>query len=69
MPSSARKIKLEQLPPDVQKEAMDYIEFLMRKHKTKKPKEKFGFGWEGGLSQLRDKFTSVKLQHKALEWR
>ncbi len=31
--------------------------------------KKFKFDWEGGLSEIRDKFTSIQLQHKALEWR
>ncbi|KCZ71820.1 Protein of unknown function (DUF2281) [Candidatus Methanoperedens nitroreducens] len=32
-------------------------------------KKKFRFDWEGGLSELKKKYTSVELQHKALEWR
>ena len=31
--------------------------------------KKFKFDWEGGLSEIKDKFTSIQLQHKALEWR
>ena len=31
----------------------------------KKPK----FDWIGGLEELRDQYTSVELQKKALEWR
>jgi hypothetical protein len=30
---------------------------------------KFKFDWEGGLSDLKEQYTSVELQHKALEWR
>jgi hypothetical protein len=69
MTTQARIKKLKEMPPELQKEAMDYIEFLMHKYKTKKPSEKFGFDWEGGLSELKGKYTSVKLQHKALDWR
>jgi len=37
---------------------------------SKKPKaKKFTFNWEGGLSELKEEFTSVELQHKSLEWR
>lgn len=32
-------------------------------------KSKFKFDWEGGLSNLKEKYTSVELQHKALECR
>ena len=34
-----------------------------------KKKEGFKFDWEGSLKEVKDKFTSVELQHKALEWR
>lgn len=30
--------------------------------------ERFKFDWEGGLSEIKEKFTSVELQHRALEW-
>ena len=64
--------KLKGLPVALQKEVFDYIEFLLKKYKQKIEKayrQKFNFDWEGGLSELRDKYTSVELQHKALEWR
>lgn len=62
--------KIRELPEDLRREVLDYIEFLLEKYKGKeiKPKE-FKFDWEGGLSDIREKFTSVELQHKALEWR
>ena len=41
------------------------IRGILTKIKTKK----FKFDWKGGLRELREKFTSVELQHKALEWR
>jgi hypothetical protein len=46
------------------------MEFLIEKNKAKKSRtKKFKFDWEGGLSEIRGKFTSVELQHKALGWR
>jgi hypothetical protein len=27
------------------------------------------FGWAGALSDMRERFTSVELQHKAADWR
>ena len=46
------------------------MDFLLRKYKGKGTKaKKFKFGWEGGLSEIREKVTSVELQHKSLEWR
>jgi len=47
------------------------IEVWEKIQKTLKPKKKgeFKFDWEGSLKEVKDKFTSVELQHKALEWR
>ncbi|NJD52555.1 MAG: DUF2281 domain-containing protein [Candidatus Methanoperedens sp.] len=63
--------KLDQLPEDLKEEVLDYIEFLLQKgtYQRRAKKNKFKFDWEGGLSDLKKKYTSVSLQHKALEWR
>jgi len=37
--------------------------------KNKKMPGKMEFRWAGALKDLRDKYTSVELQHKILEWR
>lgn len=64
------EMKVLGLPPALRREILDYIEFLLVKYKGGEIKaKKFKFDWEGGLSEMRDKFTSVELQHKALEWR
>ena len=64
------ELKMRELPDDLRREVLDYMEFLLRKHRGIEARsKKFKFDWEGGLSELRDKFTSVELQHKALEWR
>jgi len=64
------KSKFEELPEDLRKEVYDFMEFLLQKHGSSKAKKgKFKFDWEGGLSELKDKYTSVELQHKSLEWR
>jgi len=62
--------KTKQLPGYLLPAVMDYFDFLLHKHVQPKPQTKaFIFDWEGGLSNLSDKFSSVELQHKALEWR
>jgi len=58
---------LEQLPPDLQEEAKDFVEFLLQKRGTKE-KGELKLQWRGALRELRDQYTSVELQHKALEW-
>lgn len=59
---------VEQLPPDLQQEAKDFVEFLLEKRR-KKVRGKPSFDWGGALKNLRDQYTSVELQHKISEWR
>jgi len=64
------ELKIRELPEDLRREVLDYMEFLLKKYRVKEIKAKrFKFDWEGGLSEIREKFTSVELQHRALEWR
>lgn len=58
----------QSLSPELKKEVLDYIDFLISKNKKLKTK-KLTFEWQGKLSDLKEEFTSVELQHKALEWR
>ena len=65
--------KLIILPDEALPELSDYIESLLTKYgseenDSKKP-NKFSFDWEGGLAKLKGEYTSVELQHKALDWR
>ena len=65
-------VKIKKLPEHLIPEVLDYIEFLLNKYgnkKTVESKNKFKFDWEGGLSKLKDQYTSVELQHKATDWR
>ena len=57
------------LPPDLQKEVEDFIQFLLNKQKTRKPAKKLRQDWAGALKDYRNKYTSLELQKKALEWR
>ena len=62
--------KIDKLPDHIKPEINDFIDFLLAKYGDKKiDKSEFNFDWEGGLSKLKNKFTSVELQHKAMEWR
>ena len=60
--------KIKRLPDDLQKEVVDFVDFLLIKHKVKTDK-KLSFQWVGGLKEYRDKYTSVELQEKASKWR
>jgi len=62
--------KIRELPEDLRREVLDYVEYLLKKYRGKESRtRKFKFDWEGGLSDIREKFTSLELQHKVLEWR
>jgi len=58
----------ENLPEHMQRQLIEYAEFLKSKYKTKKnspdSKEKFSFSWENGLKNLKKDYSSVDLQHK-----
>lgn len=59
--------KIKQLPDDLRREAEDFIDFLFEK-KAKKQAKKMKLDWVGGLKDYKDKFTSVELQKKSLQW-
>jgi Protein of unknown function (DUF2281) len=58
---------IKSLPDEAKHELSDYAEFLQEKYKKKKNKKGFKFDWVGGLKDLKDKYTSVELQHKILD--
>ena len=64
----ALKEAVEKLPPDLQQEVKDFIEFLLEK-RTKRNGGKPNFDWAGALENLRNQYTSVELQHEISKWR
>ena len=59
---------VEELPPDVQQEVRDFVEFLISKHGRASGK-KLRQDWAGALRDYSDQYTALELQKKALEWR
>jgi len=59
--------KTAELPEELQREVADFVEFLSRK-RARPHRKKLRLDWAGGLKDLRDKYTSVELQHKVLDW-
>jgi hypothetical protein len=55
------------LPERLQEEVRDFARFLAEK-KARPLRRKLRMDWAGGLKDLRDKYTSVELQHKILDW-
>ncbi len=59
---------VQELPPDVQAEVRDFVEFLLVK-RARRPAKKLRQDWTGALSDVRNEYTSLELQSKALDWR
>jgi hypothetical protein len=59
---------IQSLPPEMQQEVQDFIEFLLTK-RARRSRGKPTFEWAGALEDLRDQYTSVDLQHKISDWR
>lgn len=53
--------KIRQLPPELQEEALSFIDFLLTK-KNPKRKKKPNLEWIGGLKAYRDQYTALELQ-------
>jgi len=58
---------LAQLPPELRREVEDFARFLLERRKRPKQR-RLRQSWAGGLREFRDRFTSLDLQRKALEW-
>jgi hypothetical protein len=69
------------LPPKARQEVRKFVRSLIDKqgrrgarakveaHKhTPRPKRPLKLDWRGALRDLREKYTSVELQHKILDW-
>ncbi|MBI1878728.1 MAG: DUF2281 domain-containing protein [Chloroflexi bacterium] len=59
---------VQELPPDVQAEVRDFVEFLLAK-RQRKLGGKLRQNWAGALRDFRKEYTSLELQRKALDWR
>jgi hypothetical protein len=57
-----------QLPPESQTEVINFAKSLLEE-KGSKPERKPRLKWVGALKHLRDEYTSLELEKKALELR
>jgi hypothetical protein len=60
--------KIRMLPPDLREEAIHYINELVKRSKKAQPTS-FKCAAEGTLAELGKRYSSIELQHKAMEWR
>jgi len=61
------KEMVEHVPPELEPEVKDFVEFLLSKHRKKKA-GRMQLHWRGVLRELGKDYTSVELQHKSLQW-
>jgi hypothetical protein len=59
---------VKELSPESRQEVRDFAEFLLQKQR-RVPGRKLRQDWAGALKDYRDRYTSLELQKKALEWR
>lgn len=59
---------INSLPPELQREVKDFVEYLSHKYTHKEDKGKLSLDWAGGLKKYRDEYTALELQEKAMEW-
>ena len=64
----AIETKIRQLPPHLQSEVVDFIDFLLVKTKSK-GKRRPKLNWIGGLKQYRNQYSALELQEMASKWR
>ena len=59
---------VQELPPGVQMQVREFVEFLLMKHgrRIDRPLRQ---DWAGALREHREEYTSLELQRKALGWR
>jgi hypothetical protein len=58
---------MAKLPPELQQEVWDFARFLVEK-KTNPKRRRLRLDWAGGLAELKEKYTSLELQKKSLDW-
>ena len=58
---------MAKLTPELQQEVRDFAFFLAEK-KAKPKRRKLRLNWAGGLREFLDKYTSLELQKKSIDW-
>jgi hypothetical protein len=59
---------IQELPPVLRAEVRDFVEFLLAKHDRPRQRH-LRQDWAEALKDDHQQYTSVDLQHRALEWR
>ncbi|MCX7854435.1 MAG: DUF2281 domain-containing protein [Anaerolineae bacterium] len=57
---------IEALPPELQREVQDFVETIY--YRSLRREEPLRLEWRGALRDLRERYTSVELQHQIRDW-
>lgn len=55
------------LAPESQQQVREFVELLIARQQRRRDRPTFD--WANSLAELRDKYTSVDLQHQICRWR
>ena len=55
--------KIRELTPEMRRNVEEFIDNLL-KQSIRESKRRLSFSWRGAIRELREKYTSVMLQHK-----
>jgi hypothetical protein len=67
-PTKTLEEMVREVPPEYREQLRDYVESLLGRRSIEPP-GKPQFPWAGALEGLRDRYTSVELQHRIASWR
>lgn len=67
-PNKSTEELFKQLAPEGKREVRAFIEFLIGKQEARNRRQP-KFDWAGALTEMRDEYSSVDLQHQLLNWR
>ena len=61
--------KIEAMPDEIQREVLDFAQFLMSRKQLRQKSRTLKQSWAGSLHEFKGQFTSLALQEKANDWR
>ena len=67
-PTKTLEEMVREVPSQYRAELRIYVESLLARRSVEQP-GKLQFAWAGALEALRDRYTSVELQHRIARWR
>ena len=67
-PTKTLEERVREAPEEYRAQLRDHVESLLARRSIERP-GKPQFAWAGALESLRDRYTSVELQHRIARWR